>query len=314
MHKTLLFSILLAMTLDVLSVSLNAQDKKLDESASPVISELQVGPGDMLDVSVWDCPDLSGRFRVNATGEISTPLLGKISVAGLSVEDVQRLIERSFIQADILKPASAHVTVFIAEYATQGITVVGEVRAPGVYPSLGVRMLLDVITAAGGETENAGGQVVIKRKADPEHPVSVAYNPTAPMPIISKVQLFPGDTVFIPSGGVVYALGNVTRQGVFPMHKNEPLTAERLLAMAGGSGTSPKMSRAQIVRTYSDGHKELILLNMHEIIKGAATDVALQNEDILYIPTNRGKLISLRAIEAMLGLGTNYMTYHYAQR
>jgi polysaccharide export outer membrane protein len=314
MYKTLLFSILLAMTLNLLPASLNAQGKKVDESASPVVSELQVGPGDMLDISVWDSPDLSGRFRVNSKGEISTPLLGKMLVAGLSVEDVQHLIERSFIQADILKPESSHVTVFIAEYATQGITVAGEVHLPGVYPSMGVRMLLDVITAAGGETETAGGQVVIKRRSDPDHPVSVAFNPTAPMPIVSKVQLFPGDTVFVPSGGVVYALGNVTRQGVFPLQKNAPLTAERLLAMAGGSGNSPMMSRAQIVRTYGDGHKELILINMHEVIKGKATDMALQNEDILYIPTNRGKLVSLRAIEAMLGLGTNYMTYHYAQR
>lgn len=314
MHKTLLFSLLLACGLGGHPADLLAQTSATADDAVMVAPALRIGISDLLDVSIFDSSDLSGRFRVNEKGEIHMPLLGSVSVAGLTVEEAQSLIERSFVQADILTPTSAHVTVNIAEYATQGITVTGEVHQPGIYPSMGVRILLDLITAAGGENTTAGKLVVIKRKSDPDHPICVEFNASAPTPIVAKVQIFPGDTIFVPAGGAVYAVGNFNHQGAYPLQKDAPLTAVRLLAVASGSGSAAALKHAQLVRTFPDGHKEAIFLNLSNMLKGKSADFALQTEDILFIPTNHVKLVSLQAITSLTGVGTNYMTYHFAYK
>ena len=305
---------LLVCLLGVQPTGIAAQTPHASEDTPLVVPSLRIGLGDLLDIAVFDSNDLSGHFRVNEKGEIHMPLLGTVTVAGLTIEEAQSLIERSFIQAEILKPESAHVTVNISEYATQGITVTGEVHAPGVYPSLGVRMLLDMITAAGGENTTAGKLIVIKRKSDPDHPVCVEFNASAPTPIVAKVQIFPGDTIFVPVAGAVYAVGNFNHQGVFPLQKDQPMTAVRLLAVASGSGNAAALKKSQLVRTFSDGHKESIKVNLSKILAGKAADIALQDDDILFIPTNHVKLVSLQAITSLTGVGTNYMTYHFAYK
>ena len=78
--------------------------------------------------------DLSGRFRVDEKGDIDIPLIGRTHVEGETAEEAAALIEKRFVEAQILQPAESHATVFISEYATQGITVNGEVKTSGVYP------------------------------------------------------------------------------------------------------------------------------------------------------------------------------------
>ena len=273
---------------------------------------LKIGSGDMIEVSMFDNPDLSGHFRVDEKGDITVPLLGRVHVEGATAEEAGTTIEHRYVEAEILKPANASATVFISEYATQGIIVNGEVKTPGLYPALGVRMLNDVISAAGGVTPTASSKVVITRKSDPENPVSVDYNPTALTPVIPRVQIFPGDTVMVPRAGIVYVVGNVNRPGGFVLDGRRTLSVEEVMALAGGGGHAAAISRVHLVRTVEGGRKEDVILAVNLIYKGKAPDVALKDGDILYVPTSNAKLATEQAISSALNIGTSVLIYRTA--
>jgi polysaccharide biosynthesis/export protein len=278
-------------------------------SVSSVAPPLKIGAGDLIEVTMFENPDLSGRFRVDDRGDITVPLIGSVHVAGDTAEEAAVKIEQRFVEAQILQPAESHATVFIAEYATQGITVGGEVKSPGVYPALGVRMLNDVITAAGGVTQMAAPKVVITHKSDPANQITVDYVPEALKPVMPSVQIFPGDTVTIPRAGIVYVVGNVTRPGGYVLDGRNMLTVEEAMALAGGSGHAASLKRAQLVRTLEDGRKEAITVPVNLIYKGRAPDVAMKDGDILFVPTSTGKLVSEQAITSALGIGTQIAVY-----
>ena len=238
---------------------------------------------------MFENPDLSGRYRVDEMGDITVPLIGPVHVAGMTADEAAATIEKLYVEGQILLPANSHATVFISEYATQGITINGEVRTPGVYPALGVHKLNDLIAAAGGITPLAASHVVITHKDDPGNPITVEYNPSALKPIIPDVQIFPGDSILVPRAGVVYVVGNVAKPGAYVLDGRRALTVEEAMALAGGGGHASAMKRVQLVRTLDDGRKEAITIPVNLIYKGQAPDVALRDGDILYVPTSNGQ-------------------------
>jgi len=279
-------------------------------AASPnPVPPLRIGSGDLIEVSMFENPDLSGRYRVDEMGDITIPLIGPVHVADMTADEAAAKIERLYVEGQILLPANSHATVFISEYATQGITINGEVKTPGVYPALGVHKLNDLIAAAGGITPFAASHVVITHKDDPGNPTTIEYNPTALKPIIPDVQIFPGDSILIPRAGVVYVAGNVARPGVYVLDGRRSLTVEAAMALSGGGGKASAMKRVQLVRTLDDGRKEAITIPVNLIYKGQAPDVALIDGDILYVPTSNGKLVTEQAISAALGIGTSVVVY-----
>jgi polysaccharide biosynthesis/export protein len=282
------------------------------QSSSLVTGEappLKIGSGDLIEVTMFENPDLSGRFRVDEKGDITVPLIGTVHLDGTTAEEAATMIEKRFVEAQILQPADSHATVFIAEYATQGITVNGEVKAPGVYPALGVRMLNDVISSAGGLTVTAASRVVITHRNDPANPTTVDYNPEALKPVIPPVQVFPGDTLIVPRAGIVYVVGNVGRSGGYVLDGRRDLTVEEAMALAGGGGHAAALNRVQLVRTLEDGRKEAITIPVNLIYKGRAPDVAMKDGDILYVPTSGGKMAAEQAITSALGIGTQLAVY-----
>jgi polysaccharide export outer membrane protein len=284
-------------------------------SAVPVSAPpLRIGPGDLVEINVFDNPDLSGRFRVDEKGDIALPLLGLVRVDGETAEEVGTTVEQRYVAADILTPLDAHATVFIAEYASQGITVTGQVKTAGLYPALGVRMLNDVISAAGGVTPLASSKVIINRKTDPDHPITVEYRPEALVPVIPQIQIFPGDTIMVPRAGVVYVLGKVIRPGAYVLDGRQTLSVEGAMALAGSSGPAAGMNRAHLVRTLEDGRKEDILLNINKIQDAKAPDVAMKDGDILFVPTSTAKLVAVQAITSALNIGTSTVIYRTANQ
>lgn len=281
-------------------------------TTAEIAPPIRIGAGDLIEVQMFENPDLSGRFRVDERGDVTIPLLGPVHVVGETAEEVAVQIERRFVAAQILQPGESHATVFIAEYASQGITVNGEVRTPGVVPALGIRMLNDVISAAGGVNPTASSKIVITHKRDPGNQITVEYNPTLLVPIIPDVQIFPGDTVVVPRAGSIYIVGNITRPGVYVLEGRRVLTVEEAMALAGGTGHAAAIKRAQLVRTLDDGRKEAITIPINLIYKGRAPDVALKDGDILYVPTSTGLLITEQAINSAVGIGTQFAVYRIA--
>src|SRR5437868_2047932 len=122
-------------------------------------TDLLIGSGDLLEVSVLGAPEYKYEVRTNSKGEVVLPFTGAVRVAGLSVEGAEKAIAGRLQQVNAFN--DPEVTVFEKDYATQGISVLGEVQKPGIYPLLGPHTLMDAISAAGGTTARAGNVVTI---------------------------------------------------------------------------------------------------------------------------------------------------------
>jgi polysaccharide export outer membrane protein len=123
--------------------------------------EYVIGEGDLLRVTVYDNPDLTTEARVSGDGRISFPLIGEVVVNELSVADAEKAIAAMLEAGYIVKP---QVHIFIAEYKSKKVTVLGEVAKPGIVILRGASTLMEVLSDAGGITLNAGDTIVIQRK------------------------------------------------------------------------------------------------------------------------------------------------------
>src|SRR5579859_1238362 len=123
----------------------------------------QIVAGDLLDIIVFETPELSGRFRVNLKGDILLPLAGTLHVAGSMLSEITDAVTQRYKDAGIL--VNPQVTVFVAEYTRRTITISGEVRAPGLYPVTSPRTLIDTLTMAGGLSDTASRTVSIVHAA-----------------------------------------------------------------------------------------------------------------------------------------------------
>jgi polysaccharide export outer membrane protein len=308
MPKTLAAVILAAML--AAPAAGNAQPEPAIEV--PAAPPLVIGSGDLINVSMFDAPELSDHFRVDQSGDVEMPLVKPIHVVGLTAEQAAKVIKNQYVQADILVQEVSAPTVFIEEYANQGITVSGEVKNPGVYPAFGVKMLNDVVTAAGGPTKLAQSNVIITRRSDPQHPVTLAYDPDVRPWVTPEAQIFPGDTVSVPRAGIVYVLGAVNKSGGYVLDGHDKVTVQKAVALAGGTGRAPAMNRAQLVRDQDDGTKLMITVPLDRIFKGTAPDILLRNGDILYVPTSTEKIVTQVAITAAIAVGSAIVIYKYA--
>lgn len=267
-----------------------------------------VGPGDVLDVEVFDTPELSlATARVGDDGAITLPVLGVVQVAGLNVNQTARKIESALRARGIM--LQPHVTVSIVENATEGATLLGEVRTPGVYPTIGGRRLLDLIALAGGLAPTAGKIVTIAHRDDPHHPVTVRLVPNAAdlgaqhNPVIQ-----PGDTVMVGRAGIVYILGDVKKPGGFLVDNNEHISLIQALTLAGGWNKEAALSKARLIRKVPQGHEEL-KLDLKHVIQGEQADVRVENGDILYVPSSLGKTLAYRGLEAVIAAAQTSVVY-----
>jgi polysaccharide export outer membrane protein len=266
-----------------------------------------IGPGDMLSINVFETPELTTSLRVSQTGDINLPVLGRVHVAGLTAQGAAVEIQDELKEKGLL--IDPHVTVSTTEFASQGATVLGEVRAPGVYPTLGSRRLLDMLALAGGVSNTAGRLVTIVHRGDPEHPIHIALQPTpAAMREQKNPVILPGDTVDVAKAGVVYILGDVLRPGGILVDNNERLSVIEALSLAGGIDKTAAMSKTQLIRKLPAGREE-VDLDLKKILYGKQADVLVSDGDVLYVPTSTGKTLIYRGTEALFGIGTELAYY-----
>ncbi len=264
-----------------------------------------IGAGDLVEMSVFDTPELSGKLRVNNSGDIILPLVGSIHVGGLKAEDVQSLIRQKFIDGGFLK--DPQVTVFVAEYATQGVSVLGEVKNPGIYPAFGSHNLMDYLSSAGGLTPLAGTNITITRAGHPDDPEHVKISASvAPKPL-NNPAILPGDSVFVEKTGLVYVIGEVARPGGFPMDHDDHLTILQAIALAQGTTFTAAKGSTKIIRTTPQGHEE-IPVNLKKILASKATDEPLQDNDILFVPSSAGRA-TLKNMESLLPIAASATIY-----
>jgi polysaccharide export outer membrane protein len=280
----------------------------LPPSAIQVIRDrtMRIGAGDLLEIKVFGVPDMAEDARVNDAGEIAMPLIGAIAVSGSTALEAQRLIESRLRDGGFLR--DPQVSVFIKEYASQGISVLGEVQRPGIYPLLGTRRLYDAISAAGGTTPRAGRAITITHRDTPDRPIVLQMDSDPAKSAAINIEIFPADTVIVSRAGVVYVVGDVARPAGFVMDNNEHMTVLQALAMAGGANFSASMQRAKVIRKTPNGVQE-IPMPLNKILAAQAEDVPLRADDVLFVPNSKVKSAGRRSAEAILAIATGVAIY-----
>lgn len=242
---------------------------------------LLISSGDFLHIQVFDTPELEQHARVTDAGDFPLVMGGIVRVADLTPAQAARAVEEVLQQGQIL--LRPRVVVTVDEYATQKVSVLGEVKVPGAYAINTPRSVLDVLTLAGGLTDMADRKVLIKRRASKDHvPYFVSNN--ADIAVDTAVLVNPGDSVIVPRAGIVYVLGDVGRPGGYTMTNNEAqITVLELVARAGGTNHDAAPAHAKLIHKSSDTFIEKPL-PLSAMQKGNRPDLPLQADDIVYVP------------------------------
>lgn len=242
---------------------------------------LLIGPGDMLQVDVLDTPELSQQVRVTDAGEIPLAYLGEIQVAGQTPGSAAAHIRDALLHKNIMR--HPEVTVRVQEYATQDVSVIGQVHNPGSYAVTTPQTILKVLSLAGGVLDTADRHIVVKRRGA-EASVSYYLSNDPARALESVVMVNPGDTVLVARAPVVYVLGDVNRPGGYAIATNDShLTLLQAVAMAGSANKTSVQSHVRLIRKTPSGVREMPL-RLDKIEKGKSADVELHADDIVYVP------------------------------
>jgi polysaccharide biosynthesis/export protein len=279
-------------------------------SSKVIAVPLKIAPGDLLDITIFDAPELTQQVRVGADGKAQLALIGNTLLAGLTAQGAGDRIARELRDRNFL--LQPQVNVLIKEFASQGVSVMGEVQHPGIYAVLGPRTLLDVVSMAGGLTNSADTRITVKRRTGAEENVMVKLkNDDVQTSLANDVQIYPGDLVLVPRAGIVYVLGSVNRPGGFVMQDDGKLTLLQALAQAGGTNSSAALSRAVLLRKNGDGYMTN-KLNLNRIERGQGADLALLPNDVVFVPNSRLKntLRDTQGAIASIGSASIYAIIH----
>jgi polysaccharide export outer membrane protein len=243
--------------------------------------DYEIGPQDVLEIVIWDHDDLKREVHVSRKGEFSFPLIGKVRADGITVAQLEKKIGDELSGRYIIDP---QVTITVKEYRSKRVFILGEVETPGEYPLTGETTLVEVLSLAGGPTEDAGSEVIVIRpKNHRENPVSLEEAREDEIIDLNlrkllegdtsqNVFLEPNDTIYIPHEEYFYVFGEVKKPGRYSMEKGT--TVLKAITTAGGVSQKAAINKTRIVRE-QEGRKIQIPVKM--------TD-PLEPEDIVMVP------------------------------
>jgi len=259
-------------------------------ASQPSTESLLIGPGDLLHITVLREPELDQRVRVLDSGEISLTLAGNVSVQGLTPAQAALRIAGRYRDGQFL--LHPEVSVLVEEYATQSVTILGQVVHPGTLRLDAPRSLIDVLSLAGGLTDVADRNIVVQRGGKDGQRIHAFLSNRADDALNANLLVRPGDTVLVPRAGIVYVLGDVAHPGGYVMTNDSKLTVLQAIALAAGASKTASEKRVRLVRNV-DGLTQSIDLPLRDMERGRQPDVPLQANDIIYVPFSLAKNISL---------------------
>ena len=275
-------------------------------SAAAVPDQYLINPNDVLDVYVYDVPELSHAYTVNPSGFIAVPLLSApVQVSGLTPDQCARSLEDAFRQSGRLRRPEIAVTLAKSSFASS-VAVEGAVKSPLILPQIGRTRLVDILTQCGGLADDAGKDATITRGPLALRNLAAEGGVASPTLTVelkkvmdvndpaSMIAVWPGDRVLVARErpDVYYVLGEVRNPGGYTLKKgHEELTVLRALALAGDATNVAKKSEAMIIRKDPKGPqgREEIHLDLKRILHGKSPDPKLEADDILFVPASNGK-------------------------
>lgn len=297
-------SMIVAQQASAKSVSAQAVQATPESSstAKPAEERYRIGPGDVLDIRVFNKPQFSrDGVRVDGRGMIRMPLIdGEVQAACRTEEDLARELSERY--KEFLR--NPQVDVFVKEFQSQPVAVLGAVRTPSRFQLQRRVRLLELLSFVGGPADNAGRNIQVVHTAATESVCAVAapanlsddaasvdyYSLDATLKGEEQANPFlrGGDIVSIAEADQAYVVGNVLKPMAIAL--KEPITISRAIAMAGGTMPDTKTDRVRIVRqTPGSTSKTEIYVDLRAIEKHQVDDVLLQANDIVNVPTSSGK-------------------------
>jgi polysaccharide export outer membrane protein len=299
--------------------------------------DYRMGANDLLEINVFEAPELNRALRVSASGEITMPLLGEVQSVGLTARELEKVLEdrlRKYMK-------DPHVGVFVSSIQSHPVSVAGAVKKPGVFQIQEPRSLLEMLSMAEGLAEDAGDDVLVMRGAglrvgknsasaapEPNPASSSALEEPAPAPSASghedsssekdtvrinlknllesgderfNVAIYPGDIIDVTRAGIVYVVGDVKKPGGFVMKSHEQMSVLKAIALAEGFTSTSAKGRTRIIRTdQSTGQKTELLVDLDKILAGKIPDPPLNAADIVFVPNSAAKSAFYRGSEAAL--------------
>jgi len=273
----------------VLGPQLTAADRSHGDQSKN--ESLLIGRGDLLHITFFREPELEQKVRVKDSGEIDLNLAGTIKVTGLTSADAAKAIAQLYSSGHYLN--HPQVSVVIEEFATQSISVLGQVSRPGTFTVATARSLLDVLAMAGGLTDTADRHITVQRGDRSGN--SIVFLPNDAATSLQNVTIvYPGDTVVVPKAGIVYVLGDVARPGGYVMQDDANLTVLQAIAMASGANRTAKEDAIRLIRKINGRYQESAV-PLRDIEKGKKPDMQLEADDVLYVPFSMARNVVLGA-------------------
>jgi polysaccharide export outer membrane protein len=308
-----------------IAVSLGlAQSDSAVQLPAKTLSTYVLGPGDQLTLQLTpEGEDVSGKpYRIDENGEFTLPMAGTVHAAGLTVNQLARLLTDRF-QIYIRQP---QVVVLVTEMRSQPVTIMGAVNTPGIHQLQGHKTLVEMLALAGGLRSDAGYRVKITRRSewgtiplpgttvDSTGGFSVAEVRLQGLMEAAdpsqNVAIMPEDVLTVPKAEMIYVIGDVKKSGGFVLGERKQISVLQALALAEGLDTAARTGDARVLRlNAATNSRTEIPVNLKKILAGQSADVTLQANDILFVPTSGAKRVGIRTLEAMLTAGAGLAVY-----
>jgi polysaccharide biosynthesis/export protein len=303
--------------------------------------DYRIGPQDLLEINIFEAPELNRGVRVSENGDVSMPLLGGIQVAGLTARELETTVAGRL--REYLK--DPHVSVMVTAIESHPISVIGEVNKPGVFQVRGAKTLLEMLSMAQGLAPEAGDEVLVMRSTGFNHEQNAGHETAAAanqrtrsegatdngpgtdehLDSVSinlrhllnsrdpkfNVPVYAGDIVKVTRAGIVYVVGAVKRPGGFTVKGNEQMSLLKAIALAEGLSSTSAKGRTRIIRTdEGSGKRSEIAVDVGKILDGKAPDMNLQAADIVFVPNSAGKSVLYKGTEAVVATASGLVIFH----
>jgi polysaccharide export outer membrane protein len=254
------------------------------ESVLPV-TDYRIGSKDLLEIKIYELPELSQTVRVSEDGSINFLLIGKVDVAGLTALELEKklasILNKQYTQ-------DAHVAVLVKEF--QKVAVLGAVGKPGEYELVGPSTLLQVIAKAGGLTSQVTKELYVYRVEKDGKQIRIEIK-LEDLTLNGKqdlnIQIQPKDVITIPIDQMlnVFVYGEVKTPGIIPFLSSKKITLLQAIAQAGGPTEWANKRGVIIKRKDKRSGKEIkIPVNLKNIISGKMADPFLEEGDVVIVP------------------------------
>ena len=302
----------------------NAPRNPAESSGALADPDYILGAEDVINIDVFNLPELSKTVRVANDGMVTLPLIGRVQAAGFTTDQLRKELADKWGENYLQDP---QVTVFVSEFKAKPVSVIGAVERPGLYPLIGQRTLIEMLSTAGGfgkkNTSSAGRIVLVTRKSgfadlqpvDGMHirgpdQIEIDLNKLLYTRDESlNIKMKPLDIVSVSKAEVVYVAGAVKRPGGFVLEDRPTMTAFQAIAMAEGFTPTAGRKSARITRTNQDGSKTEIPVDLSKIIKGKGQDITLAANDILFVPESKKRIVGIKTTDAAISTFSGWLIW-----